>query len=119
MALSMPRERFFALRDLLPSASSSKQCRQDGANEARSSRGDRRRERPDIEGLAPLHNVPMHTASAQAQHLTEGIEQLLEGAEQMLKREAERPRLLSSCTRAAGSEPVRSSATHEGLKRQA
>jgi hypothetical protein len=48
-------------------------------------------ERPDIEGLAPPHNVPMHTASAQAQHLTEGIEQLLEGAEQMLKRVAERP----------------------------
>ena len=60
----------------------------------------------------------MHTARAQAQHLTEGIEQLLEGAEQMLKREPERPRSLSSCTRAAGSEPVRSSATHEGLKRQ-
>jgi len=33
----------------------------------------------------------MHTASTQAQHLTVGIEQLLEGAEQMLKREAERP----------------------------
>jgi hypothetical protein len=32
----------------------------------------------------------MHTASAQAQQLTEVIEQLLEGAEQMLKREAER-----------------------------
>ena len=44
-----------------------------------------------LRGLAPPPNVPMHTASAQPQHLMEGIEQVLEGAEQMLKREAERP----------------------------
>jgi len=80
------------LRDLLPSASSSKQW-SDKVERTKLDLVEEidRRERPILRGLAPPPNVPMHTASAQAQYLTEAIEQLLEGAERMLKREAERP----------------------------
>ena len=80
MALSTPRERFVALRDLLPSASSSKQW-SDKIEQTKPDPVEEIAAESDLilMGLAPPHNVPMHTASAQAQHLTEGIEQLLEG----------------------------------------